>query len=113
MEESPGIQKEGLIWNPELTTMVLGRNMSRRLTPDDKSRIMEQVSDDLIDYLIGYTNRFIDANDSSEFNEGMAAGLLLAVEIISKDNNSKITPTISLSLMAAIAGYIRAASAEN
>jgi hypothetical protein len=52
--------------------------ISRRLTENDKAQLIEHA--DLT--MIPITNNFIDPKDSSEFHEGMAAGLLLATEII-------------------------------
>lgn len=56
--------------------------MSRRLTKNDKARLLEHTnSSSELEKLA----HFIDPNDSSEFHEGMAAGLLLALEIVSKN----------------------------
>jgi hypothetical protein len=53
--------------------------MSRRLTADDKAQLREFTDVGLVKF----TDKIIDPNDGKEFHEGMAAGLLLAVEIIS------------------------------
>jgi hypothetical protein len=54
--------------------------MSRRLTADDKAQLREFTDV----YLMEFTDKIIDPNDGKEFHEGMAAGLLLAVEIVTK-----------------------------
>ncbi len=53
--------------------------MSRRLSEFEKSLFNEWVSDSQLEKL---TDSFIDPNDGKEFHEGMAAGLLLAQELI-------------------------------
>jgi hypothetical protein len=53
--------------------------MSRRLSEYEKAFLGEWRADSQLEKL---TDRFIDPSDGKEFHEGMAAGLLLALELI-------------------------------
>lgn len=57
--------------------------MSRRLSLNEKARILEQSNPELVDLPV----RFLNDGEDKEFYEGMASGLLLAVEIINQQNN--------------------------
>lgn len=57
--------------------------MSRRLTELDKIMLSEYPVDDEV---AGLARKHIDPDDTSEFHEGMAAGLLLAIQVINKSN---------------------------
>lgn len=81
--------------------------MSRRLTKDDKSRIIEQIDESAIEH----TAHLVSAEDGREFNEGLAAGLLLAVEVIGK--NTSIGAVSALNIMVLAASCIRAAENNN
>lgn len=82
---------------------------SKRLTEEDKSRILEQFDD----ALIPFAAHFVDPGEGREFNEGVSAGILLATEILMKDvGGSRISPFAKTTLMAVMGVHIRASEAS-
>jgi hypothetical protein len=68
---------------------------SRRLSDDEKSQILEFASEKLFPY----TEHFLDPADSPEFHEGMAAGVLLAIDVIKHSgglNSSSATQVMAI-----------------
>lgn len=59
--------------------------MSRRLTEQDKAILSEYPSQ-----ISNAVKHIIDPTETKDFHEGMAAGILLMVELIDKTNNPKV-----------------------
>jgi hypothetical protein len=72
---------------------------SRRLNDDEKAKLVEHATLQQEEMLV--TNRFIDPNDGSEFHEGMASGLLLAVEIIQSCGGLNATSASAIAMVVA------------
>lgn len=64
--------------------------MSRRLTKEDKLAFLGVAEDKEIGSL---AQRILNPADGKEFHEGVAAGLILAIEII--DKHRKLDPAIA------------------
>lgn len=58
--------------------------MSRRLTANEKSKLLEYCTDD---YMYNAVKHLINTDETKDFNEGVVSGLLLAIEIIQKTNH--------------------------
>lgn len=68
--------------------------MSKRLTPEDKIALMNLKNE----YEMPIS--FIDSEDGPEFHEGMAAGLVMAAELLGE--SGKLDPVLARSLYAIV-----------
>ena len=71
--------------------------MSRRLTKEEKRQLLEK-SDEELESLC---NHFIDSRDGVEFHEGMASGILVAIEAIAAQGGLDTTTVTTLSAIIA------------
>jgi hypothetical protein len=77
---------------------------SKRLSREEKAQILEQADD----YLVNCCDHVVSSEDSSDFQEGVAKGALLAFEIFQQQ--SEVSSVVAHSIVALIARNLREAS---
>lgn len=82
--------------------------MNRRLTENDKARLLEYCNDA---FMSNAVKHLVDLNETKDFNEGFIAGILMAIEVINQ--SQKINTVSAVALNAVIQEILLGLNQQN